>query len=116
MRQAQSELVAFLTQDAVPASEDWLAQLVEFMDTHPEVAGAFGRQVAHAGADPLEAWEIARHFESFTNQPSGIPRGPGRGPTRRRDGARTTALLLEREFLHPEAIVGADPFPRNRVR
>ena len=69
MRQAQSGLVAFLTQDAVPATEDWLAQLVEFMDTHPEVAGAFGRQVAHAGADPLESWEIARHFESFTNRP-----------------------------------------------
>jgi rhamnosyltransferase len=79
MRQAQSELVAFLTQDAVPASEDWLAQLVEFMDTHPEVAGAFGRQVAHAGADPLEAWEIARNFETFTSQPPVFRAAPAGG-------------------------------------
>jgi GT2 family glycosyltransferase len=79
MRRAQSELVAFLTQDAVPASEDWLAQLVEFMDTHPEVAGAFGRQVAHAGADPLEAWEIAGHFETFTNRPPVFRAAPAGG-------------------------------------
>jgi rhamnosyltransferase len=65
MRRTQGELVAFLTQDATPTNQDWLAQFVEFMDTHPEVAGAFGRQVARPGADPLEAWEIARHFETF---------------------------------------------------
>jgi len=70
MRRARGELVAFLTQDAVPAGEDWLAHLVEFMDTHPEVAGAFGRQIAHAGADPLETFEIAQHFETFMNRPS----------------------------------------------
>ena len=69
MRKASGELVAFLTQDAVPASDDWLAQLVNFMDRHPEVAGAFGQQIAHAGADPLEASEIARHFDTFTNRP-----------------------------------------------
>jgi rhamnosyltransferase len=70
MRRARGELVVFVTQDAVPASQDWLAQLVEFMDTHPEVAGAFGRQIAHADADPLEASEITRHFETFANRPS----------------------------------------------
>lgn len=69
MRKAQGELVVFLTQDAVPASGDWLARFVEFMDAHPEVAGAFGGQVAHDGADPLEAWEIASHFASFTGKP-----------------------------------------------
>lgn len=70
MHKARGGLVVFLTQDAVPTSEHWLAQLVDFMDAHPEVAGAFGRQIAHADADPLEASEIARHFETFTNRPS----------------------------------------------
>jgi len=69
MQQAQGELVAFLTQDAVPESDEWLAQLIEFMDAHPEVAGAFGRQVAHSDSDALEAWEIAGHFGTFTNRP-----------------------------------------------
>ena len=69
MRQAQGGLVVFLTQDAVPASEDWLAQWVDFMAAHSEVAGAFGRQVARADADAIEAWEIARHFESLSKGP-----------------------------------------------
>jgi rhamnosyltransferase len=69
MRLAQGELVAFLTQDALPANDDWLARFVEFMDAHPDVAGAFGGQVAHADADPLEAWEIAVHFGTFANEP-----------------------------------------------
>lgn len=76
MRLAQGDLVAFLTQDAVPAGDDWLAQLVEFMDMHPEVAGAFGRQIAHSDADPLEAWEIARHFDTFTSQSPVFRMGP----------------------------------------
>jgi rhamnosyltransferase len=79
MRRARGELVVFLTQDAVPTGEDWLARLVEFMDMHPEVAGAFGRQIAHADADPLEASEIARHFETFTNRPSIFRAAPAPG-------------------------------------
>jgi len=69
MRRTRGELVAFLTQDAVPAHDRWLAGFVAFMDAHPEVAGAFGHQEPHAGADPLEAWEVAHHFGSFAAGP-----------------------------------------------
>ena len=69
MQIASGELVVFITQDAVPESEAWLAQFVDFMDEHPEVAGAFGHQVAQPGASPLEAWEIGRHFDSFKSGP-----------------------------------------------
>lgn len=69
MASTTAELVAFLTQDAVPASRGWLAAFEGFMQAHPEVAGAFGHQVPHLDADPLEAWEVASHFESFRSGP-----------------------------------------------
>lgn len=80
MRQAQGELVAFLTQDAVPADDLWLANLVAFMDAHPQVAGAFGHQVPHSGADPLEAFEVRGHFDSFRNQPAVFNAAPAGSP------------------------------------
>lgn len=69
MRLATGELVMFLTQDAVPAGDGWLAAYVRFMEAHPDVAGAFGRQVPRPGADALEAWEVSRHFDSFRGGP-----------------------------------------------
>lgn len=80
MRQAQGELVAFLTQDAVPADDLWLGNFVAFMDAHPEVAGAFGHQVPHTGADPLEAFEVGGHFDSFRNQPAIFTAAPAGSP------------------------------------
>ncbi len=93
MRQAQGELVAFLTQDAVPADDLWLANLVAFMDAHPEVAGAFGHQVPHAGADPLEAFEVRGHFDSFRNQPAVFMTAPAGSPP------EVDALRVRRHFF-----------------
>jgi rhamnosyltransferase len=76
MRQAKGELVAFLTQDAIPGDDRWLAKLVAFMDAHPDVAGAFGHQVPHSGADSLEAFEVSGHFESFRHGPDTFRRSP----------------------------------------
>ncbi len=82
MRIAGGELVAFLTQDAVPANDRWLAAFVAFMDAHAEVAGAFGCQAPHEGADPLEALEVRMHFDSFGGHDAlfrydGAPLGAG---------------------------------------
>jgi rhamnosyltransferase len=65
MRETRSDLVAFLTQDAVPADPRWLEAFARFMDAHPAVAGAFGHQMPHTDADPLEAFEVSSHFASF---------------------------------------------------
>ena len=59
------DYVAFLTQDALPLGDTWLADLVMAMDHHPEAGGAFGRHVAHEGADPFTARDIANHFRRF---------------------------------------------------
>lgn len=76
MRLARGELVCFLTQDAVPAADRWLAEMVAFMDAHPDVAGAFGHQVPHESADPLEAFEVRGHFDSFRGGPVEFRRPP----------------------------------------
>src|SRR5262249_50663720 len=80
MRKTQGELVAFLTQDAIPDGPNWLASWIAFMDTHAEVAGAFGQQVPHIGADPLEALEVTNHFRTLAGLPL-VFRAPAQGAT-----------------------------------
>ena len=47
---ARGELLIFLTQDAIPASRDALAQLIQPFADHPEVAVSYGRQLPHRDA------------------------------------------------------------------
>ena len=60
---ATSEVVVFLTQDATPASPEWLASLVAPLED-PEVAGVFARQIPRPGAVPVIKYEIERVFAS----------------------------------------------------
>jgi rhamnosyltransferase len=48
------DLIVFLTQDALLASEDALSEIVRCFDD-PSVAVAYGRQLPHRGATPIEA-------------------------------------------------------------
>lgn len=57
VRLAETEYVAFLSQDALPGDDLWLHHLlVPFAD--PEVAGSFSRQEPRPGASPLVAWRL----------------------------------------------------------
>lgn len=49
---ASGDFVVFLTQDAIPASSQWLSSLVSALDD-PRVAGAFSRQIPRADAHAL---------------------------------------------------------------
>ena len=60
-----SEFVAFLTQDAIPANENWLYNLVNSLDSTPNAAGAFGRHIAHEDADSFTKEELKNHFKGF---------------------------------------------------
>jgi rhamnosyltransferase len=44
VERARGELIVFLVQDAVPASDDWLVRLTAPLRVNPAVAGAFCRQ------------------------------------------------------------------------
>jgi rhamnosyltransferase len=48
------DIVVFLTQDAVPAASDTLREIVRCFDD-PAVAVAFGRQLPHKSATPIES-------------------------------------------------------------
>lgn len=47
---ARGGLLVFLTQDAIPATRDALAQLLRPFAAHPEVAVSYGRQLPHRDA------------------------------------------------------------------
>lgn len=57
IQEASGELCVLLVQDAVPAQQTWLANLIApFSD--PRVVGVTGRQVPRPDADPIGRWEV----------------------------------------------------------
>ncbi len=74
-REAGGNIIVFLSQDALPANDSWLAELLKpFADQ--SVAAACSRQTPRAGAPPTEKFFLGYHFP------------PGE-PARREKGAKT---------------------------
>jgi glycosyltransferase involved in cell wall biosynthesis len=71
MASTTGDLVAFLTQDAVPADAHWLNTLLAGFAEADDVAMSFGPYRAAPGASPMVARELTRWFESFS--PDGRP-------------------------------------------
>ncbi|HKY25375.1 MAG TPA: glycosyltransferase [Gaiella sp.] len=51
---SRGDMLVFTSQDAVAASDGWLATLVAAARSAPDVAGAYGRQLPHRDARPPE--------------------------------------------------------------
>ena len=66
---SDSEFVAFITQDAIPANNKWLYNLVSALEANTNAAGAFGRHIAHDNASPFIAKELQDHFRGFQELP-----------------------------------------------
>ena len=62
-------LIAFLTQDAIPANEYWLHDIWTMMNRFPDAAGLFGRHEAYAHHSKLTHSELDAHFERFLKFP-----------------------------------------------
>ncbi len=62
MREASTELVAFINADAIALDSDSLAAMVAPFDGDPSVAATFGRQVARREADPRMRADTERAF------------------------------------------------------
>ena len=58
--QVSTEFVVFLTQDAIPADEHMIAELIKPMQADPNIAISYGRQLPRPNAQPLE--RFARQF------------------------------------------------------
>jgi rhamnosyltransferase len=63
------DYVAMLTQDALPVSPLWLAELVKTIETDAQIAGVFGRHIAYPDASPFTRYELEQHFQGFLPQP-----------------------------------------------
>ena len=65
MSLARGEHVAFLTQDATPAHDGWLAALLEGFTVADEVAAVFGPHVPRPDASHMIKSEMERHFATW---------------------------------------------------
>jgi len=87
---ALGEYVAFLTQDALPCDETWLASLVSAASSTEKTAGAFGRHRAVPESSCITQQRIARHFDRYTGTPL----------LRIEDSDRYRTDLRSRQFLN----------------
>ena len=62
---ASGRCIAFLTQDATPASDSWLAELVAPLDAAGRVGMSFGPHLPRPGTTPSVARELEEFFGSF---------------------------------------------------
>ncbi len=73
-RLSGGEAIAFLTQDAMPANDKWLFNLVSVLWHFPQAAGAFGRHLPALSADPFTARDLEAHFAGFLDHPIALSR------------------------------------------
>ena len=85
---ARGEHIAYLTDDAVPATESWLANMLAAFDLAPDVALAYGPYIPRPGASVMVVRELTEFFRSLS--PDGTPRvDRGLRPGDRRPGPVT---------------------------
>lgn len=60
-----AEFTAFLTQDAIPLTDSWLANLIRPMRDDSRVAAVLGRQAPRTRAFPLQKYEIDGTFAAI---------------------------------------------------
>jgi len=65
MQEAKGKYVAFLTQDATPKRDDWLASYIKIMEGNKNIALAFGPHLPRTGCNPIIRRDLERHFANF---------------------------------------------------
>ena len=65
MGMARGDHVVFITQDATPAHDGWLAALLEGFEQADDVAAVFGPHEARPDASHMIKSEMERHFASW---------------------------------------------------
>jgi len=67
-----SPFIAMITQDAIPVGNMWLSSLVAAVEKMPNIAGAFGRHIAHEKSNPFIKRDLEVHFDFFNSLPKVI--------------------------------------------
>jgi len=98
-READGEVIALLTQDALPSGKNWLSELIAPLDDE-KVAATFSRQVPRADANPMERYFLQTHFPS------------GEQVVMCKDGERPLAFQREVFLSNVSAVVRRDTLLR----
>jgi glycosyltransferase involved in cell wall biosynthesis/GT2 family glycosyltransferase len=65
----KAPFIGFITQDAMPATQDWATDIVKMMRAVPEAAGLFGRHIAYPDHPAFVREEIETHFKNMKDKP-----------------------------------------------
>ena len=65
----EAPIIAFLTQDAIPATRRWAEDILKMMEHFPQAAGLFGRHIAHPHHPTHVRQEIHDHFNNLARFP-----------------------------------------------
>lgn len=65
----RAPVIAFLTQDALPATSFWMHDVLAMMARYPKAAGLFGRHLPYPDHSIFVKEEINRHFARFLEMP-----------------------------------------------
>ena len=57
--------IIFLTQDALPANEQWLQSMIDVMQIEEGIAGGFGIHYPYPDCNVLDKRDLPRHFRNF---------------------------------------------------
>jgi rhamnosyltransferase len=63
------EFIAMITQDALPMDQHWLKEMIHAAEEDINIAGVFGRHIAHVDASLFTKYELEQHFLGFLRQP-----------------------------------------------
>ncbi|TFD00921.1 glycosyltransferase family 2 protein [Cryobacterium sinapicolor] len=88
---ATGEFVAYLTHDAIPASRQWLRELLEPFRLDKRIVAVMGKQIPRSGCFPLLKYEIQGVFAGF---------GPDWG----------TSVFYKDAFVQSEGVLNAISF------
>ena len=87
MRRTRGEHVAFVTQDALPDGDGWLAELLAGFDDAPDVGLVYGPYLPRPDASHMVTRELTEFFDSLA--PDGEPRVDRGTPLALRPGPAT---------------------------
>lgn len=68
----KSDFIAFLTQDAVPATSSWTVDILKMFSHYSDAAGLFGRHIAYPNHSIFTKYQISRMFDNFLKFPLAI--------------------------------------------
>jgi glycosyltransferase involved in cell wall biosynthesis len=111
---ARAERVAFLVQDALPASPRWLAELAAPLADEC-VAGAFSRQIPAHGASALARHQLAG-WVTTSERPRRVRLAPEVFASLPPLETAARVRLRQRELVSPAGGMAAPPVPRHADR